>query len=76
MSTIQKHLTPRPWKANEAREALTILRSGSESNTARSFLPPERLATKNSEEPKISEQQVKEDAAEFRMKMKREGRHT
>ena len=35
---FKKHLPPRPWKANEAHEALTILRSGSESNTARRFL--------------------------------------
>ena len=34
---FKKHLPPRPWKENEACEALTILRSGSESNTARSF---------------------------------------
>ena len=46
MTTNQKHLPLRPWKANETREALTILRSGTaersetaegrESNTARS----------------------------------------
>ena len=28
MTTNQKHLPLRPWKANETREALTILRSG------------------------------------------------
>ena len=32
-----KHLYLRPWKANARREALIILRSGSESPTARSF---------------------------------------
>ena len=53
MRTIQKHLPLCPWKANEACEALAILRSGSESTTARSFLPPDRLTTKNSEETKI-----------------------
>ena len=38
MRTIQKHLPFCPCKASEACEALTTLRSGSESNTARSFL--------------------------------------
>ena len=34
----KKHLSFRPWRANEACEAPAILRSGSESTTARSFL--------------------------------------
>ena len=36
-SRSPEHLYSRPWKKNDRREALTILRSGSESLTARSL---------------------------------------
>ena len=43
-SRKKRHL--RPWKANHRREALTILRSGSESHTDRSSSPRSRKANR------------------------------